>query len=229
MELICLGLVADKDRKPLDLISICGGHQKLRASAPIVLVCGTSAEVGKTTTAKNIIQAITKQGYRVAASKLSGTGRMRDILNLQQAGASTALDFPEVGLATTYTSPERFTPASHTLIHYLNMHKPDIIVAEAGGDVIEANIPTFLADKQLMKHVKAICLVAGDVMGMMGTVTYLQRYASNIPIYLADPKGRNPITTRERVAHELPGLTCFNSLDPPEVTSIVKQLMKGTQ
>lgn len=219
--------VLHKGDKPLNLTEICGPwHESLRPSAPIILVCGTSAEVGKTTTSAGLIRALIGEGLQVAGTKFSGTGRMRDILSLRDAGAMPWLDFPDVGLATTYTSPERFTKGVYTLFNYVNAGNPDIIVAEAGGDPIEANIPTFLQNPELMKNVKAIVLVAGDVMGMMGSIAYLHKYAPYIPIFLTDPKGRNPATTRERVVHELPGFTIFNSLNPAEVQTVARQIIQ---
>ncbi len=224
-----LGLVAEQG-KPVDLIELSGGHHEtLGPSAPIVLVCGTSAEVGKTTTSTGLIKALSREGLQTAATKFSGTGRMRDILNLRDAGASPWLDFPDVGLPTTYTSPERFSKGVYTLFNYLNAGAPDVIVAEAGGDPIEGNIPTFLADPALMQHVKAMVVVAGDVMGMMGAVAYLRHYAPATPIFLTDPKDRNPVSTRERVRHELPGLPIFNSLNPTEVQGIARQIIQAAK
>lgn len=220
-----LGLVADQD-KPVDLIELSGGHHKVLApSARIIVVCGTSAEVGKTTTAAGLIRAFANEGLQVAGTKFSGTGRMRDIFSLRDAGAMPWFDFPDVGLATTYTNPERFTRGVYTLFNYVNAGDPDIIIAEAGGDPIEANVPTFLQNPKLMKNVEAIVLVAGDVMGMMGSIAYLRKYAPNMPIFLTDPKGRNPVTTRERVRHELPGIPIFNSIDASEVQGITKQIL----
>lgn len=221
-----LGLVAH-DGKPLDLIELSGGHhESLGPSAPIIVVCGTSAEVGKTTTSTGLIRALREEGLQVAGTKFAGTGRMRDILSLRDAGARPWLDFPDVGLATTYTSPERFTKGTYTLFNYINAGNPDMIIAEAGGDPIEANIPTFLQDQALMRNVKAFVIVAGDVMGMMGTVPYIRKYAPDLPIFLADPKGRNAVTTRERIRHELPGFPIFNSLDQKEVQGIARQILQ---
>lgn len=150
---------------------------------------------------------------------------MRDILSLRDAGAIPWLDFPDVGLATTYTSRERFTRGIYTLFNYINLGNPDIIVAEAGGDPIEANVPTFLRDQSIMRNVRAFIVVAGDVMGMMGTINYLKQFAPSTPIFLTDPKDRNSMATRDRVKYELPGIPMFNSLNPAEVQEVAKQIL----
>jgi hypothetical protein len=63
-------------------------------------------------------------------------------------------------------------------------------------------------------------------MGMMGTVSYLQQFASETPIFLTDPKDRNAYATRERVSQVLPGLPMFNSLDSEQVHEVIRQIIK---
>lgn len=219
-----LGLVY-QDGQKVNLTDLYGvWDETMKPSVPMIVVFGTSAEVGKTTTAAALIRATKRMGLQVAGCKFAGTGRMRDILALRDAGAYPAMDFPDVGLASTYTSAERFTPATYTLFNRINANHPDLIIAEAGGDPIEANIPTFLANPNLMQHVKALVLVAGDVMGMMGAFMYLRQH-TGVPIFLTDPKDRNPVTTRERVAREL-GLPIFNSLNPQEVEETTQELIR---
>ena len=225
MQLQPVGLLSSEEQQ-LSLEKVCGPwDEALKPSAPVVLVLGTSAEVGKTTSAAAIIRALKAEGREVGATKFSGTGRMRDIRALADIGALPWLDFPDVGLATTYTSPERFIPAIYTLFNLVNSGRPEVIVAEAGGDPIEANVSTFLADKNLMEHVRTAVIVAGDVMGMMGPIDYLHKFAPDLAIVLAQPKGRNPTTTRERVQSLLPGLALFDSMNPAEVSNVV-QLIK---
>jgi len=220
------GLLSKKG-KLLDLIEMTGGHhKKLNVSAPIVLVFGTSAEVGKTTTTVGMIRAFIAEGKKTAAIKVSGSGGLVEELNYRDAGAFPWLDFQDVGLPTTYTSPERFTGALYTTVNYTNTTKPDIIVAETGGDPIESNIPTMLADKQFMQYVKAFIIVSSDVMGMMGIVSYLNKNTLSKPMYFAYPKDRNTVTTDVRVKSVLPGTKMFNSLDLKDTRKIARMILK---
>lgn len=227
LQVRALGLVTHNG-KPAHLIDISGGHHtNLNQSAPIILVCGTSAEVGKTTTAAALVKACKKEGLRVAGTKLAGTGRMRDITQLRNAGADPCLDFPDVGLASTYTHhPQTFIRGIYTLLNTLNMHKPDIIIAEAGGDPIESNIPALLKNRAIMNYVTAVVIVAGDVMGMMGAVSYIRPSIPHVPFFLTEPKGRNSYTTRERIKRVLPGLSMFDSLNQQEVRNIVRHIVR---
>ena len=221
-----LGLLF-KNSKPVDLIELCGGlHDDLEKSAPVVLICGTSAEVGKTTTSVSLIRALKLEGLKVGGVKISGSGGMAETFNYRDAGAFPWLDTEDVGIPTTYTTPERFTKAIYTTFNYLNSKNPDIIVGETGGDPIESNIPSFLSDNKLMQYVKAIVVVSSDVLGIMGIVTYLRKFAPDIDIFLADPKDRNQLSTRNRVKEQLPELIMFNSINISEVQKVVQKIIK---
>lgn len=220
-----LGLIYN-DGKKLNLTDLCEPwHENVESLPPIVLICGTSAEVGKTTVGASLIRSLKRTSDKVAATKLTGTGRLRDIRILGDAGAYPWMDFPDVGLATTYTSPERFRKAIYTLFNLINRYRPDIIIAEAGGDPIEANVPTLLADERIMQYVKGLILVASDVMGMMGAYNYIRNY-TNVPIFLTSPKDKNPIAIRKRVNRELPGITIFDIFDQTETEDIANLLLR---
>src|SRR3989344_4511367 len=171
-----LGLVA-RNNTPLNLRDLFPSWENtLKPSAPIIAFCGTGAEIGKTTAASAFVRELRARGMKVAATKLAGAGRYRDLLALRDAGADTFYDFPDVGLASTYTTPDRYIPATKTLINKLNEDAPDIIVAEFGGDIIEANIPTFFHDPDLRSTVKSIVHSSGDIMGMKGSLEYYREW-----------------------------------------------------
>ncbi|MBI5457223.1 DUF1611 domain-containing protein [Candidatus Kaiserbacteria bacterium] len=219
-----LGLLAKGDT-PLNLRDLFPPWENaLNSSAPIIAFCGTGAEVGKTTTASALIRELKSRGLKVAATKVAGTGRYRDLLALRDAGADTFHDFPEVGLPSTYTTPERYIPAIKTLINKLNEDEPDIIVAEFGGDIIEANIPSFFQDAELRSAVKAIIHSSGDIMGMEGSLEHYREWGlSSVPTFLTQPKERNPLGTETRVKEHI-GLPLFDSLNTAQVSDVVTQI-----
>src|SRR3989344_330853 len=208
-----LGLVA-RNNTPLNLRDLFPSWENtLKPSAPIISFCGTGAEIGKTTAASAFVRELRARGMKVAATNLAGTGRYRDLLALRDAGADTFHDFPEVGLPSTYTTPERYIPAIKTLINKLNEEEPDIIVAEFGGDIIEANIPSFFQDAELRAAVKAIVHSSGDIMGMEGSMEHYREWGlQDVPTFLTQPKDRNPLGTETRVKEHV-GLPLFDSLN----------------
>lgn len=196
----------------------------LKRSAPIIANCGTGAEVGKTTTAAAIIKELKSRGLKVAATKLAGTGRYRDLLALRDAGADIFHDFPDIGLFSTYTSPERYIPAITTLINKLNEAEPDIIVAEFGGDIIEANIPTFFGNNELRATIKTVIHTSGDIMGMTGSMPYYDEWGLKVPRYLTYPKDRNELGSALRIEQHV-GLPVFNPLDAEECRRITNSIL----
>ncbi|OGH84499.1 MAG: hypothetical protein A2261_01745 [Candidatus Magasanikbacteria bacterium RIFOXYA2_FULL_44_8] len=225
LQLKVLGIVA-QDGLPLDLLDLCGPQDDVvNPSAPIIVVGGTSSDVGKTTTSAGLIRVLSQKGLRVAATKISGTGNLQDVFLLHDAGAKIWFEFPDVGLPSTYTSPARFRKGIYTLLNRINAQKPDVIIAEAGGDIIEANIPTFLSDPAIAKYIKAIMMVPGDVLGMIGSINYAQKLIPDVPIFFTDPKEKNAFTTRIRVGQVLPGFDLFNSLDLEEVEQVLRKIL----
>lgn len=226
----CLGLLTHPDGRIVDLRDFyLPWETELVPSAPIVLSCGTAAEIGKTTTAAQLIEGLKNYSFeRIAASKLAGTGRKRDIASLARAGASPALDFPDVGLATTYTRPERYIPGIYTLLNRLNREgNPQIIIGECGGDIIEGNIPTLLQDSNILKNVAAIIHSSTDVLSIIGSLTLYEKWGilGEIPIFLTYPIKRNYQATAERLKQWGINLPIFDPLDKEENKAVIESLV----
>jgi hypothetical protein len=104
---------------------------------PVVLIIGTSMEAGKTVACKAIVRELKRMGLRVAATKLTGVGRLRDILAMGDAGADAIADFVDVGLPSTVVEPAEFEAALTSLLSLLADSEPDVVVAEAGASPLE--------------------------------------------------------------------------------------------
>ncbi|HSK14831.1 MAG TPA: M20/M25/M40 family metallo-hydrolase [Gaiellaceae bacterium] len=104
---------------------------------PTVLIVGTSMDAGKTTSAKRIIRLLKERGLRVGGVKLTGVGRYRDILAMQDAGADVILDFVDAGLPSTICGEEEFRTACRHMLSRLAAAQLDVVVAEAGASPLE--------------------------------------------------------------------------------------------
>ena len=62
---------------------------------------------GKSTSATACCWALTNLGYDVRASKVTGTASLKDILHMQDAGASIVNDFTHFGFPSTYLLEEK--------------------------------------------------------------------------------------------------------------------------
>lgn len=128
----------------------------------ILSVCGTSADVGKTTLATKIIKNLKNKNYSVAAIKVFGTGRMRDKFKFSSSGADLALDFVDFGYPTTYGLGENeYIDLLKMMIHSVSLY--DYVVVEIGGDILNhiTKIIVDYFDKMGSKNF----LVVNDAMG----------------------------------------------------------------
>jgi hypothetical protein len=149
-------------------------RERLRRSAPIILVSGTCMNSGKTTAACEIIRLLTARGYRVAAAKLAGVATQRDILNMQDHGAVASMMFSDAGLPSTTHTDDCISPAAKGILAALNEYGPDAIVVEFGDGIMgHYGVDLLLKDSDLMGHVKAHVLCANDLVAAWGGLLFL--------------------------------------------------------
>ncbi len=136
---------------------------------PVVLIVGTSMDAGKTLAAARLIRILTKRGLNVAAAKLTGVGRYRDVLAMRDAGARWILDFVDAGLPSTVVSAEEFEQATTPLLARIGALQADVVVVEAGASPLEPyNGET--AIRLLGDHIRAVVLCASDPYAALGVM-----------------------------------------------------------
>ncbi|CDQ10470.1 conserved protein of unknown function [Acidithiobacillus ferrivorans] len=192
--------------------------------APTIFVGGTSAEVGKTTTCINLIQSLSRAGLKVGAVKLTGTGRLRDSFAMKDAGALNIADFPSNGLPTTYTGTNIVVDTAAYLLHSAS-YGADLVIAELGGDLLEANVPEILQDSRIRSAPIAFVQVVADIIGAIGSLVILEEVSLSENIHIALPKGKNHLASRERLLGR--GLHGFDSLSRKECDAVCKVIIDG--
>jgi hypothetical protein len=176
------------------------------ARPPIVLVAASGTDAGKTTLTSRLIASLVQDhAMTVGAAKLAGTGCLEDILQHCDAGARWVADFPDVGLPSTYTDPERYETAARALLDLLSAKGPDVIVAELGGDLIWANIPTLLRMSDVMGSVIGLVVIPTDVLSAIGTEKVLREWGVTADVTWVMPPTRNPVAFRMRMDAYVPG------------------------
>jgi hypothetical protein len=141
--------------------------------APVVLIIGTSMDSGKTVAAKAIVRRLKAHGLRVAAAKLTGVGRYRDILAMRDAGADAIFDFIDAGLPSTVVAPATYEAALLRLLSELGGAHPDIVVAEAGASPLEPYNGD-VAVRLLGDRVRCTVLCASDPYAVVGVSSAFQ-------------------------------------------------------
>jgi hypothetical protein len=178
-----LGLVCDEEGTVANIgDKAIPGLASLGASAPLVLIAGTSMNCGKTYAATELIQQATRSGLRVAAGKLSGIACLRDTFNMSDHGAIATASFLDCGLPST-VGAGNLAPIAKAIIARLNESSPDLIVLELGDGILGGySVDSIFDDPELREVTAAIVFCATDYVGGWGGIELLRRRGIEIDL-----------------------------------------------
>jgi hypothetical protein len=177
--------------------------------APVFLILGTSAEVGKSTAGIGLLQALRHKGYgNVTALKATGTSSLTEILRYQDFGAAQVFDCVDFGLPTTYPSGRNDIDAvfEQALDAILSVAS-DAVLIECGGDILGGNVPVFLECLKRRRSDARIVLVAADALGALGAKRVLEDMDLSISL-IAGPCTDTP--TLQQRTQVLCGIPAIN-------------------
>ncbi|MEZ5975989.1 MAG: hypothetical protein R3E96_14465 [Planctomycetota bacterium] len=143
------------------------------AGVPVVAVVGTCMNAGKTFACMSLIQELTHQGLTVHAAKATGVSLRRDLLSMEDAGASKTVIFTDLGIVTTQTA--NAPVLARTMLSHLAADRPDVIVLELGDGLMGTyGVDAILRDRGLAQCMSAVVLAANDPVGAWGGVRQLR-------------------------------------------------------
>lgn len=157
---------ASRDGK-LTMPAFCPPVELRPLDIPVILLIGTSMSAGKTTSGRVIVHELTQLGLKVAAAKLTGAARFRDMLSWKDAGADHVFDFVDVGLPSTVCPPNEFSDALRQLLSKIADTDAGVLVAEAGASPLEPYNGS-VAMEMIDKDVKMLVLSASDPYAVLG-------------------------------------------------------------
>lgn len=171
-----LGVVCDEEGRALNIADAALPlRSTLGATAPLVMIAGTSMNSGKTYAATELIKQATRAGLRIAAAKLSGVACLRDTLNMADHGAIATASFLDCGLPST-VGAEDLAPIAKTVIARLNESSPDLIVLELGDGILGGySVESIFEDAELRAATSAIVFCASDYVGAWGGIELFRR------------------------------------------------------
>ncbi len=89
------------------------------------------------------------------------------------AGADIVLDEVHGGPITTYASPDTFRHRIVRPFRAAHDQNINLIIAELGGDLVSANVPTFLTMGEFVDNLRILMVIANDPFSAAGAVHYL--------------------------------------------------------
>lgn len=195
---------ADDPLNMKDFVKRSAGAGDFRT--PTVVVIGTSMSAGKTTAAGIVIRRLKAMGLKVAAAKVTGAGRYRDILSFHDAGADFVCDFVDAGLPSTICPEAKYRESLQLLLTKLAAASGDVAVIEIGASPLEPYNGS-VAMNELRDTTRMTLLCASDPYAVMGVVDAFDRR----PDLVTGPAS-NTLAGVELV-NNLTGLTCLNVRD----------------
>jgi hypothetical protein len=206
-----LGIVSDEDGQALNIRQFAASPEAGVGDhgAPVFLVLGTSAEVGKTTAGIAVLRSLRHKGHStVIALKATGTSSFTELASYLDFGATQAFDCVDFGLPTTYPSDRDgmnsiFERGLDTCLSIAAR----AVVVECGGDMLGANVPIFLNCLTRRRPNAKVILVAADALGALGGQRILQDMGLSLTL-IAGPCTDTP--TLQQRTQALCGVPAIN-------------------
>lgn len=185
---------------------------KKRPRAKMILVCGTSMNSGKSMAAAACCWALTSMRYNVRASKITGTAGLKDVLHMNDAGASPYADFTYLGYPSTYLLPETELLGifDQLDLKYANNPKNFWVVEFADG-IIQRETSILLNSPQVRTRIHKLVFCANDAFGAIGGLNILENFGLK-PDALSGVCSSSPLYIRELTAFT--DIPVFNSAEP---------------
>jgi hypothetical protein len=176
---------------------------------PVVAMAGTCMDSGKTAASCAIVGRLRHLGLRVSACKATGISLRRDILAMEDAGASETMIFSDLGVVTT--TAENGPALTKSLLNSLASNEPDVIVLELGDGLIGSyGVEAILSDASIRDAMTAVVLCANDPVSAWGGARILRDQFGIEPAVVTGPATDNAVGVDQIV--ERMSLSAINAL-----------------
>ena len=178
---------------------------------PVIAMAGTCMDSGKTAAACAMVGRLRHLGFHVAACKATGVSLRRDVLAMEDAGASETMIFSDFGIVTTTAANG---PAlTRALLTGLAKKRPDVIVLELGDGLLGAyGVEAILSDTAIRNALSAVVLCANDPVSAWGGAKILREQFDIEPAVVTGPATDNDVGIQqidERLA--LPAINALSN------------------
>jgi hypothetical protein len=159
---------------------------------PVIALAGTCMDSGKTAAACAIVGRLRHLGRNVSACKATGVSLRRDILAMEDAGASETMIFSDMGIVTT--TSDNGPALTRALLSSLAESKPDVIVLELGDGLLGAyGVEAILSDASIRDAFTAVILCANDPVSAWGGARILRDEYDIDPAVVTGPATDNAV------------------------------------
>jgi hypothetical protein len=194
---------------------------------PVVAMAGTCMDSGKTAASCAIVGRLRHLGLHVAACKATGVSLRRDILAMEDAGATETMIFSDLGIVTT--TAENGPALTRSLLTALAQKKPDVIVLELGDGLLGAyGVEAILSDESIREAMTAVILCANDPVSAWGGARILRDQFEIEPAVVTGPATDNDVGV-DQISERL-ALPAINALsNGVALGDLVADLLKNKE
>lgn len=221
------GYVCDDDGKVLntrDWPIVRPKRQVLKTPrARMILVCGTSMNSGKSLAAASCCWVLSSAGHDVRGAKITGTASLKDILHMNDAGATHYADFTYLGYPSTYLlcEDELLNIVRQLDLKYANNPRNFWVVEVADG-IAQRETAMLLRSPELRDRIHKLVFCAYDAFGAIGGLRLLRDEFDLVPDAFSGICSSSPLHVRELQAFS--DVPVFNSA-APDVRNLLRILV----
>lgn len=211
-----LGYVLDAEGNVLNtrdysLIKPCNERKK-GARSKLILVVGSAMNSGKSMTASACCWALSSMGHTVRGSKLTGTASLKDILQMNDAGASVYNDFTHFGHPSTYLlGKDELLRMFRDVDSKFGNSAKNYWVVELADGVLQRETAMLLATKEVQERIHKLVFCAGDALGCIGGLSVLKEQFGLVPDAISGIVSSAPLARRELEGHS--SIPVFDNMD----------------
>jgi hypothetical protein len=198
--------------------------KKKKSRSKMILIVGTSMNSGKSAAAMACCWTLKTMGFKVRASKVTGTASLKDILHMNDAGAYPYADFTYLGYPSTYMlAEEEMIGIFNKLdLKYAN-NKDNFWVVEFADGIIQRETAMLLRSEDVKSRIHKLIFCAADAFGVIGGLDILQREFNLVPHAISGVCSSSPLHVEE--LSKFTHVPVFNSLsvNAEELINILTQ------
>lgn len=197
-----LGYVCDNNGIPYNTRNHClikpKEIKKKTQRSKLILVVGSSMNAGKSAAAAACCWALSSMGHEVRASKVTGTASLKDILNMQDSGASVINDFTYFGYPSTYLLEEKEVLRIFNDIDLKYANNPsNYWVVEIADGILQRETRFLLSNPNITSRIHKLIFAAHDALGAISGVEILNSHFNLKPDAISGIISSSPLGIRE--------------------------------
>lgn len=195
------GYIVDDNGKVLNTRNFSLLNSSIRkkdvTNCKMILCIGTAMNSGKSQAASRCCWALSSAGHKVTACKITGTASLKDILLMEDDGASRVADFTYMGYPSTYLIPEE--DVFNIFKQLKRMYAPNngYWVVEFADGILQKETALLLHSKEIRQQIHKIVFCAHDAVGIVGGLNILKQNFNLEPDIISGYCSSSPLAIQE--------------------------------